>query len=98
MRSRARRATQLCVVGGGTVTRAGEACQVHPLRDSGQLDGPPALFVRLRWQAAGGRQSAEGAPRLTDGLVHLGHPVGEVAVVERPAIERRQRATAAPAR
>ena len=88
-RSSARCATQLYVVGGGTVTRAGEACQVHPPRDSGQLDGPPALSVRLRWQAAGGRQSAEGAPHLTDGLLHLGHPVREVAVVELPTIERR---------
>jgi hypothetical protein len=35
-------------------------------------------------------QCAQRAPRVPDGLVHLHHPVVEVAVVELPAIDRRQ--------
>ena len=34
---------------------------------------------------------AQRAPRLADRLVHLGHPVGKIAVVKRPAVNRRQR-------
>ena len=36
-------------------------------------------------------QHAQRAPRVPDGLIHLCHPVVELAVVELPAVDRRQR-------
>ena len=69
------RDTRLCgrVVGGGT---AGGRGQHNP---SAVQQSDRGLLVGLRWQAAGGRQRSRGAPRVADCLLHVRHPVGEIA-------------------
>ena len=62
------------------------SCRVR--RTVGQA-GAQRIVGHIRVLPCRRGHGAQRAPRLTDGLVHLGHPVGEVAVIERLAIERR---------
>ena len=75
-RSSAPCATHGCAVASLAVALPAGGANIIPARCS---RATAALLVGLRWQAAGGCQRSRGAPRVADCLLHVRHPVGEIA-------------------